>query len=124
MVATSSEHGTIIRVFDAKSGDKVGEFRRGSFAASIQSTSFSPLSDLVAITSSKNTLHVFKIEKEVEETKRSSLSWKIPDGNSTAISFIEDKSIIAATSDGNMYTLKYNDELTNIEQSSVTSIVQ
>lgn len=123
-IATSSEHGTIIRVFNSNSGDKVGEFRRGSFSASIQSIAFSPLSDLVAITSSKNTLHVFKIDKEVEETKRSLLSWKIPDGSSTAISFIEDNSIIAATSDGNMYTLKYNNELTTIEQDKVTPIIQ
>ena len=122
-VATSSEHGTLIRVFNSQTGDKVNEFRRGSFSASIQCIAFSDL-NLIAITSSKNTLHVFKIDENGDETKRSDVSWKVPEGNSTTISFLGNDSLIAATSNGNLFTLKYDEALTSLEQISVVPFIK
>ena len=123
LVATSSEHGTLIRVFNTKTGDKVNEFRRGSFSASIQCIAFSA-TNLIAITSSKSTLHVFKIDEKGDETKRSEISWKVPEGGKTTISFTGDNAIAAATISGNVYMLAYDDELTSLEHASISSFMK
>lgn len=123
MVATSSEVGTIIRVFNSKSGDKICEFRRGSFSATIQSIAFCPNANIIASTSSKNTLHVFAIQDNSDETKRSTASWKVPESNYTSISFVGDNKIIAAISSGVVHQLKYNDELNDLSQEKFTSFM-
>ena len=61
MIATASKKGTLIRVFDV-SGKKIKEFRRGSKDTHILSIAFSPLNKLLACTSSKGTVHVFRLE--------------------------------------------------------------
>jgi len=61
LIATASKKGTLIRVFDT-SGKKVKEFRRGSKDCHIVSISFDAKSKYVACTSSKGTVHVFRLE--------------------------------------------------------------
>lgn len=61
LVATASSLGTIIKVFNTRNGELVGQFRRGSLSAEIHSIAFSPESELLAVSSSKGTIHIFSL---------------------------------------------------------------
>jgi len=61
LLATSSEQGTLIRVFDIKTLDQVAEFRRGMGHAIIYGLAFSPVNRWLASTSDKGTLHIFDL---------------------------------------------------------------
>jgi len=107
-VATASSQGTIIRVFNTLSGERIAEFRRGSFSADIQSIAFSPTSAHLAVTSSKNTLHIFSLEGDKTDVQRSIASWKIPDSGFSNVAFRSQDSIVMATSEGNIYLLRFD----------------
>ena len=57
-VASASTQGTLIRVFDAKSGRQLHELRRGMDPADICSISFSPSSQWLSAASDKGTIQV------------------------------------------------------------------
>ena len=61
LMATASDKGTIIRVFDIETGDKIYQFRRGTYATKIYSISFSEDSQYLAVTGSSKTVHIFKL---------------------------------------------------------------
>lgn len=61
MLASSSEKGTVIRVFGLPDGDKKFEFRRGSYSAKIYSIGFNLKSTLMAVSSDTETVHIFKL---------------------------------------------------------------
>ena len=61
LLATASEKGTLIRVFDTIKARLLHEFRRGSDRAKIYSLAFSPRNNLLGATSDKGTVHVFRI---------------------------------------------------------------
>jgi len=61
-LATASEKGTLIRVYDTSSGDQLQELRRGAHEAVIYCISFNAPSTLLACSSDKGTIHVFKLE--------------------------------------------------------------
>jgi WD40 repeat protein len=61
LLATASEKGTLIRVFDTFKACLLHEFRRGSDRATIYSLAFSPRNNLLGATSDKGTVHVFRI---------------------------------------------------------------
>ena len=61
LMATSSEKGTVIRVFSLPSGDKLYEFRRGSMPARIYCMSFNATSTLLCVSSATETVHIFKL---------------------------------------------------------------
>jgi len=64
LLATASEKGTLIRIWDTSSGEKLQELRRGADHAEIQSLCFSPkTSKWLAVSSDKGTIHIFKIKK-------------------------------------------------------------
>jgi WD40 repeat protein len=58
-LATASEKGTLIRVFNTYTGEKVQEVRRGAEKAYIYSISFSPDSKFFCCSSDKGTIHIF-----------------------------------------------------------------
>lgn len=64
LFTTTSTEGTLIRVFDVAKQTLVKELRRGSDVCEIHGVNFSPDSRCVSVTSSKNTVHVFSINKE------------------------------------------------------------
>jgi len=66
LLATASEKGTLIRIFDTVSGTSLQELRRGTSEAIIYSICFNSASDLIAVSSNKGTVHVFQI-KSAEE---------------------------------------------------------
>ena len=61
LLATASEKGTLIRVFDTRTGSLLHEFRRGSDRARVYSLAFSSKKNLLGVTSDKGTVHVFRV---------------------------------------------------------------
>ena len=76
-MATASNKGTLIRLFDTFTGQQLSEYRRGADQAVITDISIDPLNEYVSSASDKGTIHVFKIEKGSEadvQNKKSALS--------------------------------------------------
>ncbi|KAI9008989.1 WD40-repeat-containing domain protein [Phycomyces nitens] len=61
LLATASEKGTVVRVFSIPDANKVYQFRRGSYSATIYSMSFNLVSSLLCVSSDTETVHIFKL---------------------------------------------------------------
>ncbi|XP_076889017.1 autophagy-related protein 18a-like [Bidens hawaiensis] len=61
MLATASNKGTLVRVFNTHDGTLLHEVRRGADRAEIYSLSFSPTAEWLAVSSDKGTIHVFSV---------------------------------------------------------------
>ncbi|CAK7264920.1 autophagy protein [Sporothrix epigloea] len=61
LLATASETGTIIRVFGVPKGQKLYQFRRGTYPSTIYSMSFNQDSSLLCVSSTSDTVHIFKL---------------------------------------------------------------
>lgn len=71
LIATASDKGTIVRVFDTNTGVKLFQFRRGSYPTKIYSLLFSNDNKYVLATSSSLTVHIFRLgEEEALENKQ------------------------------------------------------
>jgi len=66
-LATASEKGTLIRVWDTLSGDLLQELRRGADSANICCISFNTSTTLLACASDKGTVHIFKLSQPVAD---------------------------------------------------------
>ncbi|KAJ0425545.1 autophagy-related protein 18 [Aspergillus carlsbadensis] len=64
LIATASDKGTIIRVFSVPDGHKLYQFRRGSIPSRIFSMSFNTTSTLLCVSSSTETIHLFKLSNQ------------------------------------------------------------
>lgn len=64
LLATASDKGTIIRVFSVPDGRKLHQFRRGTIPSKIFSMSFNTTSTLLSVSSSTDTIHVFKLSHQ------------------------------------------------------------
>lgn len=64
LLATASDKGTIIRVFSVPDGHKLYQFRRGSMPSRIYSMSFNTTSTLLCVSSSTETIHLFKLTQQ------------------------------------------------------------
>merc|ERR1711992_229110 len=63
-IATASDKGTVIRVFNVADGARVYELRRGlKRTATIYSLSFSPCGLYLACSSNTETVHIFRLEE-------------------------------------------------------------
>ncbi|KAI1858701.1 uncharacterized protein JN550_012533 [Neoarthrinium moseri] len=63
LLATASETGTIIRVFSVPKGQKLFQFRRGTYPISISSMSFNATSSLLCVSSTTDTIHIFRLQQ-------------------------------------------------------------
>ncbi|OBA22911.1 WD40 repeat-like protein [Metschnikowia bicuspidata var. bicuspidata NRRL YB-4993] len=71
LLATASDKGTIVRVFNVNSGVKLYQFRRGTYPTKIFSLSFSIDNKYVVATSSSETVHIFRLgENELLANKQ------------------------------------------------------
>ncbi|KAG6543450.1 hypothetical protein Mapa_015120 [Marchantia paleacea] len=61
LLATASNKGTLIRIFNTLDGTKLQELRRGADRAEIYSIAFSPSGQWLALSSDKATVHVFSL---------------------------------------------------------------
>jgi len=62
-LATTSDKGTVVRVFRMPEAVKAYEFRRGSYPARIYSLAFSRDASLLCVCSDSGTVHLFRLEK-------------------------------------------------------------
>lgn len=62
LVASVSDHGTLIRIFDVSSGVEVGLCRRGHSAATVTSLGFNQGASRLLCHSTNGTVHVFDVE--------------------------------------------------------------
>jgi WD40 repeat protein len=85
LMATASEQGTLIRIFETENGNLLQELRRGKDKADIKHICFSPDYKFLAASSNKGTIHIWslsmtlkKLNKSVEneiENKTSGFKW-------------------------------------------------
>lgn len=61
-IASASEKGTLIRIWDCFTGDPLRELRRGMDRADIYCLSFNPTSTFIACSSDKGTVHIFSLD--------------------------------------------------------------
>lgn len=61
LLATASVTGTIIRVFSVPRGEKLYQFRRGTYPTTIYSMSFNLSSTLLCVSSTSDTVHIFRL---------------------------------------------------------------
>lgn len=76
LLATTSEKGTAIRVFDTFSGERVANFRRGKTETKINHISWSNDSKFLCISSERGTTHIFRVGGN---SQNSSFSGILPD---------------------------------------------
>ena len=63
-LATASERGTVIRLFNVLDGTRIIEFRRGvKRCAHVYSLAFSQDSEYLALSSNTETIHIFKLDQ-------------------------------------------------------------
>ncbi|KAJ2548366.1 Phosphatidylinositol 3,5-bisphosphate-binding protein [Coemansia sp. RSA 1933] len=87
MVASASEKGTLIRIFDTLSGRLLHELRRGVDRADIYSIAFSPDGTKLCVSSDKGTVHIFNLEFNQNAGNRpSSGTAPLPGGHSASSS--------------------------------------
>ena len=60
-LATASDKGTLVRVYDTQTGALQQELRRGADRAVIHSLCFDQLCKYLACSSDKGTVHIFKL---------------------------------------------------------------
>ncbi|KAJ3197844.1 autophagy protein [Entophlyctis luteolus] len=70
IVATASDKGTVIRVFSVPNGQKLHQFRRGTYNATIYSLAFDLSNKYLAVSSDTDTVHIFKLESDSERKER------------------------------------------------------
>ncbi|KAI1139758.1 WD40 repeat-like protein [Hypoxylon sp. FL0543] len=63
LLASASETGTIIRVFSVPQGHKLFQFRRGTYPTTIYSMSFNMASSLLCVSSTSDTVHIFRLQQ-------------------------------------------------------------
>jgi len=63
LLATASNKGTVIRVFNILDPNKIYQFRRGTYPATVHSISFSLDSTLLCVSSDTGTVHIFKTDQ-------------------------------------------------------------
>ncbi|KAJ3106688.1 autophagy protein [Phlyctochytrium planicorne] len=68
MIATSSDKGTVIRVFSVPNGQKLFQFRRGTYAARIYSISFDLSNSYLAVSSDTDTIHIYRLQNDKERS--------------------------------------------------------
>jgi len=70
-VATASDKGTVIRIFNVSDGTKVYELRRGlKRTATIHSLSFSPCGHFLACSSNTETIHIFRLDDKPKDGRK------------------------------------------------------
>jgi WD40 repeat protein len=67
ILATASDKGTLIRLFDTSNGEPIQELRRGSENADIFSIAFDDSNKFLAVSSDRKTIHIFIININKEE---------------------------------------------------------
>jgi WD40 repeat protein len=114
-VATASERGTLVRVYNTFNGDPVARFRRGSFPANIASIAFGETADVLAVLSDHGTVHLFEVEGAEaagdDEPPRAVMTWKMAHTEPAVVEFPGTGAfVIVRIRSGEIETVWYNVE--------------
>ncbi|KAF5370022.1 hypothetical protein D9758_001160 [Tetrapyrgos nigripes] len=71
LLATTSSKGTLVRIWDSHTGNKLREFRRGTDKADIFGVAFRPDESEVCVWSDKGTVHIFNLMSSTSNTQSS-----------------------------------------------------
>jgi WD40 repeat protein len=74
LLATASNKGTLVRIFNTADGTKLQELRRGAHPAEIYSLAFHPNLRWLAVSSAKGTVHVFALKPTTEEARTEAIA--------------------------------------------------
>jgi autophagy-related protein 18 len=102
LLATASEKGTIIRIFEVPGGSgnqPLFEFRRGTMPARIYHMSFNATSTLLCVSSASETVHVFKLVKPVRNDMSPPASPSAPSHRRTLSSSSRERSESVSSED-------------------------
>ncbi|XP_011181924.1 WD repeat domain phosphoinositide-interacting protein 3 [Zeugodacus cucurbitae] len=122
-LATASEKGTLIRIFDTENGKKLCELRRGSNQANIYCINFNHQSTMLVVSSDHGTIHVFNLDDTKQKeaafpmipkyfsSQWSFVKFSIPQGPACICAFGSDSnSVIAICADGHYYKFLFNNK--------------
>ena len=70
LLATASEQGTLIRIFNTENGDSLQEVRRGKDKADIKYICFEPNYKFIAASSNKGTIHIWSLANTLKNLKK------------------------------------------------------
>ena len=131
-VATASGKGTLIRVFDTSSGDRLFELRRGAEKVDIYSVAFAKCGAWLAVSSDKGTIHVFSLKGSTTANRTKSIlpayfysqwsfaQFRVPDYRTICAFGTDPHTIICLCADGGYYKAKFDPalggEMTRIKQ--------
>ncbi|KAH9389821.1 WD repeat domain phosphoinositide-interacting protein 3 [Tyrophagus putrescentiae] len=106
-LATASEKGTLIRIFDTSNGQLLNELRRGANAANIYCINFNQDSSLLCVSSDHGTVHIFAVDdpKRNKQSNLASASF-ISKYFSSKWSFTRFQVPVAICADGSYYKFK------------------
>lgn len=128
LIATSSEVGTLIRVYDIKTKQLKFEFRRGTSQSTIYDLAFNTNSTKLACSSSHGTIHFFSLENNTNTNTKSMISgygsyvssyfdsqwcfksFNINNTNKSICSFDDHDNLHVIAYDGLYYKIGYNAE--------------
>jgi hypothetical protein len=68
-IASASEKGTLIRIWNCHNGEPLRELRRGMDRAEIYCIAFNPASTFIACSSDKGTVHIYSLTGAVPKTR-------------------------------------------------------
>eukprot|EP01096_Ripella_sp_DP13-Kostka_P017064 TRINITY_DN8626_c0_g1_i1.p1 TRINITY_DN8626_c0_g1~~TRINITY_DN8626_c0_g1_i1.p1 ORF type:complete len:339 (-),score=109.82 TRINITY_DN8626_c0_g1_i1:21-1037(-) len=126
LLATTSEKGTLIRVWDTTNGQLMCEFRRGSERAKIYSIAFHRNSRWIVVSSDKSTIHIFDTTqrvtaapsggsrsffKSILDSKPTFAQFRLnlPESTQSLCAFgQDDRTVIVVCSDGNYYRYEFD----------------
>lgn len=70
LLASASELGHLIRLFDPRTGEALQELKRGSSRATIETLIFHPTRNFLACSSNKQSVHIFDVSSAAGKSSR------------------------------------------------------
>ncbi|KAH0785906.1 WD repeat domain phosphoinositide-interacting protein 3 [Histomonas meleagridis] len=113
LIATASESGTLIQLFDVKSEQLIAKFRRGKLPAAIMCIAFSYESEFLAVASAKGTVHIFELSSlsavDQNTATRAEMKIEFPGETIVAMEFMSRNMIYVAFKNGDLKQIKFNE---------------